>query len=56
MSEKAYSAKRWTEKPKFSTVGNFEISEEEKKQYDAILEDLMRKNGVLDSTESSKKE
>lgn len=53
MSEKPYSAKRWTDVPEPKAIGNFEITEQEKEQYDKELKSLMKQAGVLKDNKHS---
>lgn len=47
-----YTAKRWTDIPKPRVVGHFEITEEEKKEYEKNMERLLKKYGVIKQDES----
>ena len=53
MSNKAYSAKRWTDVPEPKPIGKFEIDEKQKEKYDEQLKSLMKQSGVLKDDEAS---
>lgn len=54
MSEKPYSAKRWTDIPQPRVVGKTEFTEEEKKQNDEKLERILKEYGILKENENLK--
>lgn len=45
--DKPFSAKRWTDIPKFVVVGHSESTEEEKKENERKMEEIMRSYGAL---------
>ena len=49
MNDKAkpFSAKRWTDIPRFVVVGHSEFTEEEKKENEKKKEEIMRSYGAL---------
>ena len=49
--KKPYSSKRWTDIPIPESVGHVDFSEEEKRENDRKMEEIMRAYGVFDSDE-----
>lgn len=48
---KPYTSKRWTDIPIPRVIGHTEFTDEEKRENDKKMEDMMRKYGVLRSNE-----
>lgn len=49
---KPYSSRRWTDIPVPRVIGHTEFTDEEKRENDKKMEDMMKKYGVLRSNES----
>lgn len=51
---KPYSSRRWTDIPVPRVIGYTEFTDEEKRENDKKMEDMMRKYGVLQPNEHVK--
>ena len=46
-NKELFTADRWTEPPVFQVIGHTEFSEEEKKENDKRMNDILKKYGVI---------